>query len=255
MRRLFALIALWLLVLAAPALAAEPVLVTDISQHRIELRQGFTGAQLLLFGAIMSPDGASAVRDYDVVVVLEGPAHQMVLREKRKVAGMWVNAEYTTLRSVPSFYAVVANRPIRQITDPRTAAIYQLGLDSLQLSPSDSIDPARESHFAAGLVDLMQRQGLFHQDDSGVTINGGVLYSARINLPSSVQPGTYTAETFAVRKGRVVASATARVEVGKQGFEKAVADFSQKEALAYGLMAVAVSVVMGWVAGRLFALF
>lgn len=255
MRRLLALLALYLLAGAPWAAAAEPVLVTDISQHRIELRQGFTGAQLLLFGAIMSPDGANAVRDYDVVVVLEGPAHPMVLREKRKVAGMWVNAEYTTLRSVPSFYAVVANRPIRQITDPRTAAIYQLGLDSLQLSPSDSIDPAREAHFATGLVDLMQRQGLFHQDDSGVTINGGVLYSARINLPSSVQPGVYTAETFAVRKGRVVASAIARVEVGKQGFEKAVADFSQKEALAYGLMAVAVSVVMGWVAGRLFALF
>lgn len=252
MKRLLALIAFCLVIPLAAA--SEPVLVTDISQHRIELRQGFTGAQLLLFGAILSPDGASAVRDYDVVVVLEGPAHQMVLREKRKIAGMWVNAQYTTLRSVPSFYAVVANRPIREITDPRTSAIYQLGLDSLQLSPSDSIDPARETHFAKGLVDLMQRQGLFHQDDHGVTINGQVLYSARINLPSSVQPGVYTAETFAVRKGRVVASATARIEVGKEGFEKAVADFSQKEALIYGLMAVAVSVVMGWMAGRLFAL-
>lgn len=258
MKRLLALIAFFCLAPFSLAAASEPVLITDISQHRIELRQGFTGAQLLLFGAILSPEGApesdGAARDYDVVVVLEGPAHQMVLREKRKIAGMWVNAQYTTLRSVPSFYAVVANRPIRQITDPRTAAIYQLGLDSLQLSPSDSIDPARETHFAKGLVDLMQRQGLFHQDDHGVTINRQVLYSARINLPSSVQPGTYTAETFAVRKGRVVASATARVEVGKEGFEKAVADFSQKEALIYGLMAVAVSVVMGWVAGRLFAL-
>lgn len=258
MRRLFALLALFLLSLSAQAGASEPVLVTDVSQHRIELRQGFTGAQLLLFGAILPPEGApegsKMTRDYDVVVVLEGPARQMVLREKQKVAGMWVNAQYTTLRSVPSFYAVVANRPISEITDPRTAAIYQLGLDSLQLSPSDSIDPARETHFAKGLVDLMQRQGLFHQDDHGVTINGQVLYSARINLPSSVQPGIYTAETFAVRKGRVVASATARVEVGKEGFEKAVADFSQREAMIYGLMAVAVSVVMGWVAGRLFAL-
>lgn len=249
MKRLLAILALLLL-----TGASEPELVTDISQHRIELRQGFTGAQLLVFGAILSPDGANAVRDYDVVVVLEGPAHPVVLREKQKIAGMWVNARYTTLRSVPSFYAVVANRPIREITDARTAAIYQLGLDSLQLSPSDSIDPAREVHFAQGLVDLMQRQGLFHQDDHGVTINGQVLYSARIDLPSSVQPGVYTAETFAVHKGRVVASATARVEVGKQGFEKAVADFSHKEALAYGILAVAVSVAMGWMAGRLFAL-
>jgi hypothetical protein len=87
-----------------------------------------------------------------------------------------------------------------------------------------------------------------------VKISGQVLYQARIALPSSVLTGTYTAETFAVRDGRVVASAITRVEVTKEGFERFVAVNAQRNGLLYGLFAVLVSVAMGWIAGRLFAL-
>ena len=81
-----------------------------------------------------------------------------------------------------------------------------------------------------------------------------VLYQARISLPSSVPTGTYTAETFAVAKGRVVTSAISRVEVRKIGFEGAIAQFADEQAFFYGLFAVGISVLMGWLAGRLFAL-
>jgi hypothetical protein len=73
-------------------------------------------------------------------------------------------------------------------------------------------------------------------------------------LPSSVPTGTYTAETFAISKGRVLTSAIARVEVRKIGFEGAIARFSEENGFFYGLLAVAVAVLMGWMAGRLFAL-
>ena len=52
----------------------------------------------------------------------------------------------------------------------------------------------------------------------------------------------------------MVASAIARVEVKKQGFERAVAQFAQYNGFLYGLLAVALSVGMGFLAGRLFAM-
>jgi hypothetical protein len=52
----------------------------------------------------------------------------------------------------------------------------------------------------------------------------------------------------------VVASATSRVEVRKIGMEKAIADFARRHGFYYGLLTVALSVGMGWMAGRLFAL-
>lgn len=249
MKRLFALLALSLL-----TGARDPILVPEISQHEVEVRQGFRGADLLLFGAILTPEGTRAGQDYDIVVVLKGPTRSIVLREKQRIAGIWINAESTEFRSAPTFYAVASSKPIRRIVDDKTAAIYELGLPWLQLSPIGSYDPEDQARFSAGLVDLMRRDGLYAEDNHGVTVNEQVLYQARIALPSNVQTGTYTAETFAITRGRVVASAISRVEVQKQGFERFVELFAQNSGFLYGLIAVGISVAMGFLAGRLFAL-
>jgi uncharacterized protein (TIGR02186 family) len=233
---------------------SEPILVPEVSQHEVQVRQGFTGTELLLFGAILDPAGTRAGRDYDIVVVLKGPTQSIRLREKQKIAGVWINADSTDFRSAPSFYALASSRPIDQIVDERAAAIYELGLDWLQLSPIGVIDPDEQARFSAGLVDLKRRQSLYQENQRGVTINEQVLYQARIALPSSVTTGTYTAETFAIARGQVIASGTAKVEVRKLGFERFIAEFAQRWSLLYGLVAVAMSVGMGWLAGRVFAL-
>jgi uncharacterized protein (TIGR02186 family) len=247
-----ALLALLLLVLLGAA--RDPILVPEISQHEIQVRQGFKGTELLLFGAILTPEGARAAQAYDIVVVLSGPPRSIVLREKQKVAGVWINAASSDFRSAPTFFAVASNRPIADIVDERTAAIYELGLPWLQLSPIGAIDPDRQRRFAAGLVDLMRRQGLYQQDEDAVSVSGGVLYQARIDLPSTVQTGTYTAETFAISRGKVVTAASTTVEVRKEGFERFVAVTAERNSFWYGVFAVLMSVGMGWVAGRLFAL-
>lgn len=249
MRALLALLALFML-----TGARDPILVPEISQHEVQVRQGFTGAQLLLFGAILTPEGTRAGRDYDIVVVLKGPTQSIRLREKQKVAGIWINADSTELRSAPAFFAVASSRPIGEIVDEKTAAIYELGLPWLQLSPIGEIEPEEQARFAAGLVDLKARQDLYQQHTGGVTLSEQVLYQARIELPSNVQIGSYTAETFAITRGRVVASAISRVEVRKLGFERMIADFAEEWSFFYGLLAVIISVAMGWIAGRLFTL-
>lgn len=240
---------------AAPSAAQrQPILVPEVSQHDVEVRQGFTGTELLLFGAVLDPQGVRAARDYDVIVVLQGPTRPVRLREKSKVGGVWINAASTDFRSAPTFFAVASSRPVKDIVDDRTAAIYEFGTEFIQLSPNGEIDPAEQARFTSGLVDLKRRQGLYQEDMHGVTVSEGVLYQARINLPSNVTTGTYSAETFAVSRGRVVASAIAEVEVKKVGFERFVEVFSTNFALLYGLLAVSLSVAMGWIAGRLFAL-
>lgn len=241
---------------ALPMLAGarDPILVPEISQHEVDLQQGFTGTELLLFGAILTPEGSRAAQDYDIVVVLKGPTQSIVLREKQKVAGIWINAASTELRSAPSYYAIASTRPIKEIVDDKTAAIYELGLKWLQLSPIGAINPEEQARFAGGLVEMNRHNGLYREDEGGVKVSEQVLYQARIGLPSRVPTGVYTAETFAISKGRVVASASSRVDVRKMGVELAIARFSEDYGFAYGLMAVCISIVMGWLAGRLFAL-
>jgi len=232
----------------------DPILVPEVSQHEIRVRQGFTGTELLLYGAILDPDGRRASRPYDIVVVLKGPTQPILLREKEKTLGIWVNAQSTAFRSAPSFFAVASSRPIDQIVDERTAAIYELGLGFLQLSPTGAIDPEEQTRFTLGLVDLRLREGLYKEAGNGVSISDGVLYQARIAVPSNVVTGRYTAETFAIVDGRVIASAIAEIEVRKHGFELFVAEEAEDSPFLYGLFAVVLSLFMGWLAGRVFAL-
>ena len=102
-----------LLALLAPLLIAadKPVLVPDISARQVQIRYSFTGAQLLLFGAVVYPGGRPPDRQIDIAVVLRGPVQPILLREKQKIAGIWMNADSNRFRSAPSFYAVAASRP------------------------------------------------------------------------------------------------------------------------------------------------
>ena len=231
---------------------AEPKLVPDISARSIEIRYSFAGAQLLLFGAILYPGGRVPRNPADVIVVLKGPVEPILVREKQKIAGIWMNADSNRFRSAPSFYAVASSAPVRQLVDERTAAIYELGLQDLQLSPGGGAPAEVLRRFEHGLLDLMLRHQLYAEYPRGVEISEGVLYRARISIPSQVPVGTYTAETFLVSDGKVIAAATKEIEIGKSGFERFVALAARRHGFLYGLAAVLLSLGLGWGAAMAF---
>lgn len=248
MKRGLILLALAPLIMAQ----AKPVLVPDISSRSIEIRYSFTGAQLLLFGAIIYPGGKLPARQADVIVVLKGPVEPILVREKQKVVGIWMNADSNRFRSAPGYYAVASSKPVRDLVDERTAAIYELGLQDLQLSPGGGALPDKERRFESGLLDLRKRKGLYRESPHGVEISEGVLYRARIDIPSQVPVGTYTAETFLVDRGKVIAAATREIEIGKSGFERFVALAARNHGFLYGIASVLLSLGLGWAAAAVF---
>jgi uncharacterized protein (TIGR02186 family) len=245
--RLFAVFAIAML-----TVAATPVLVPEVSQDRISIRGDFNGAQLLLFGAITYPPGTPNTDEADIVVVLKGPVESIVVREKQQIAGIWINAASSEFRSAPGFYAVASSKPIEQIVDSKTADIYELGLNHLQLSPAGAIDSRELDRFVDGLVDLNSRGNLFKNLPNSVKITDSVLYQARINLPASVPVGDYTAETFLILDGRVEAAEVKEITIEKIGMGRFITSLSQNNGFLYGLIAVFISVFLGWSAGYLF---
>ena len=248
------------ILLLAPLLMgqAKPVLVPDVSQRDIEIAYSFTGAELLLFGAILYPGGrapAEGEKPADIVVVVKGPTQSVLVREKEKVAGIWVNAERMRYRSAPSFFAVASSKPVRSLVDQRTRAIYELGVDSLQLSPASGAVPQVQDRFDKGLVDLKTRTGLYYEAPKAVEITDGVLYRARVNIPARVPVGRFTAETFLIRDGRVLAAAVRPIDIRKSGFERFVATSAEEHSWIYGLVAVALSILFGWGAGAIWRRF
>jgi len=251
MRRLRALLLLPILLLSIAA--ANPVLVPDVSQRKIDIVYSFTGAELLMFGAILYPGGRIPTEKADIVVVLRGPTQPLIVREKQKLGGLiWVNAQSARFLSAPGYYAIASSRPLDELVDERTAAIYELGVKNLQLSPASSEQPETRRRFENGLIDLFSKSKLYDEQPGSVEISNGVLYRARLAIPARVPVGNYVTETFLIKDGRILAVASKEVQIDKSGFERFVAESARQYPLLYGLVAVFLSLLLGWGAAMAF---
>lgn len=237
------------LLLAAPSQAAEPRLITDLSQSRIDISYRFAGAELLVYGAIQYPGGRAPGSDPGIAIVVRGPAEPLTLRQKERIAGIWVNTRAMRFESAPGFYAVATTAPVRELLDERNAAIHEIGLRHLQLSPATATDPDTARAFADGLVMVRTRAGLYLEQPGGVRVTANTLYRARIPIPSAVPVGDYRAEIYLIRRGRVLARSSTPIVIDKTGFERGLFIFARDHGLAYGLCAVAIALAAGVAAG------
>ena len=246
-----ALLAILMLLLGSAASAQQPRLVTDLSQSRIDISYRFAGAELLIFGAIQYPGGIVPAEPPGIAVILRGPVEPITVRKKARIAGIWVNTQALRFESAPGYYAVATTKPVTDLLDERNAAIYEIGLNHLQLSPATAAGPETTGRFQQGLVKLRVNEGLFVEQPYGVQVTDRILYRARIPIPSAVPVGNYQAEIYLIDDGRVRARSTAPVIIDKTGFERGIFVFAQKHSFLYGLFAIALAVAMGLVAGRI----
>lgn len=240
----------WLLLLVWLACTgAAPVrLITDLSQNRIDIVYTFKGTELLVFGAIQYPRGSIPDERPGLAIVVRGPAVPITLRKKARVAGIWVNTDSVRFETAPGFYAVATSAPIKSLVDERNAAIWEIGVDYLQLSPTTGGGPQVDA-FTRGFIDLRRRSGLYSEQEGRIGITQNILYQARITIPAAVPVGQYSAEIYLIRKGRVIARSETPIVIDKSGFERWVYVAAQTHGLAYGLTAVALALLAGWGAG------
>lgn len=230
---------------ARPATAAE--LIADISQRLVAITTGFTGADVLLFGAT---EGKG-----DVIVIVRGPGSDVVVRQKERVAGIWVNAHRMTFLDVPAFYHVAASGDLAAQRVEVILEEYEIGQEYRNIAPAGAdqdIDPETTESFRGAFIRGKQREGLYAARTWPVTFIGDRLFRTTIRFPANVPTGTYTVEVFSISDGRVASMLNTPLIVSRAGFGAAVYDFAYDYAAAYGLIAILIALMSGWMAGTLF---
>jgi uncharacterized protein (TIGR02186 family) len=242
--------------LQPPAMATnpnEPILVPEVSNHHVEIHYSFHGTQILLYGAILYPHGQVPKGKTDIAVILRGPSQTILIREKQKLGGIiWANAASARFNSAPATYAIASSSPLQNLVKPQIADIFELGVGSLQLSPSGENAPEVERRFIKGLVAARNAAHLYQMQPGQVNITSNALYSATLDIPARVPEGVYSEETYLIYDGKVIAAATRDIDVKKYGFERLVSLIAARWPFFYGLLALSLSVFMGWVAGVFF---
>jgi uncharacterized protein (TIGR02186 family) len=229
------------LVLPATSARAEQPLLADLTSHLIAITTGFTGTSVVLFGATDGPG--------DIIIVVRGPERDIVVRQKRHLAGIWINIHNLTFAAVPSYYAVFSNRPLNQIAPAGMQALHQIGIENLRIDPRDPSRPPGEiASFRAALLAEEQRDGVWSERPGSVSFLGDRLFRATIAFPSNVPTGTYLVEVLLVRNGTVISGQTTPLVVSEIGLNADLAEFALSNAWLYGIFAVAGAMLLGWLA-------
>ena len=235
--------ALFAMLLAAPGLACAQEIMAGLSHHAIGITADFTGTEILVFGAVES--------EGDIVVVVRGPRTEVVVRKKAPVFGIWINAESAVFHSVPGFYGVASTRPLEEIVDSDMRRVMEIGIDGLRLEPA-GMDTHTRDEFQSALIGLKQAERLYPVEPNTVSLVGGRLFRATVPFPAGVPVGTYTADTFLIRDGEVVAAQSSPLIISRAGFGAQLYNLAHQESELYGILAVIAAVMAGLAGNILF---
>jgi uncharacterized protein (TIGR02186 family) len=219
-----------------------PDLIVDLSRPRVSITSAFQGESILLFG-MFDPPGEI------VVVVVGPPARETVLR-KQRVLGLWLNTGRQAFDDVPAYYSIAASQPLQRLL-ARSAGGEILSLEDRLQSVRSVGQREHEDliRFRLGLVEVKRREGLYPAAIGQVTIQANRLFRVDLPFPSRLPEGTYEVRTYLLREGKIAAAVSRPLPVGKVGFSAQLAGWADQDGPLYGLGAVIMALLVGWVGG------
>jgi uncharacterized protein (TIGR02186 family) len=225
-----------------------------LSTDMVAITADFSGADLTIFGALDNADPLiNRQGRYDVIVVLEGPARPVVVRRKDRVLGVWMNTVSETFVNVPVSYSVATTRQMQDITDANNYRQLSLGAENLYVEPLDrSENPETIAEFTRALRDRKKASGLYSERIGGVQFLSQNLFRATLALAPNIPVGTHKARAFLFRNGVFIKETSAQLVIVKSGFEQWIYRSSIDYGFLYGVFAVFLAMVTGWLGRILF---
>ncbi len=237
--------ALLLVLLGVNAKAQDVPLVADLSNHLVAITTGFTGTDVLLFGATNGPG--------DIVVVVRGPSRDEVVRRKGRFGPIWANASEVTFRDVPTYYRVASSRPLEEFAPENLLARQQIGIETIRAVTADDLPAAQAGEFRKAFVRLKTEQLLYDQGVGDIQLMSNRLFRTELHFPANVPTGTYTVEVYLFRDGQITSAEIVPLTISKIGVGADIYDFAHgRFAFLYGLIAVLLAGSAGWAAGAVF---
>lgn len=230
-------------------------LVTALSSDVVSIQSNFTGTEIVIFGQAQhihrldnDPEG------YELAIVVEGPPQDITTRRKGRFLGVWVNRESETFQNVPSFYAVASTVDIGAMAERNVLDDLRIGLNHINLAVSgeSNVPLADRDDFRKAFVRLRQEMGLFSEQETSIEFLTDTMFRTNIPLPANIPVGNYSVKSFLFQNGELVSQTEEVLRVGKIGFEQVTFELAREYSLIYGLLAVALAIFTGWLAGVIF---
>lgn len=261
MRQHAKILAIAALLLMSPARADTAPVETveaDVSTRSVSITSGFTGTEIIVFGAVENSQQPSAsAGTYDVVVVVEGTPLPVMVRKKSQVGGLWINTDSLRFASFPSYYAIASTRPLEEITGAEALNANEIGFGYVRMVPAgrayiNNPNPKEALEFREAVVRLKQRDHLYVTSEYGVVFIGRSLFRATINLPPNVPVGPLIARVYLFKEGKLLSQYTSKVDLDRAGLERFLHDAAFENPVLYALSTILLAALAGIAAAFVF---
>jgi uncharacterized protein (TIGR02186 family) len=236
---------------ANPASNDVKDVATTTTKREVDIGLMYNGDRIYFFGSVPDPSA-------DVIVKLVSTDNAPIaVNRKGKVALMWMNVKQFTVTGFPLLYKIHSTRPISQIVSYPVARELGIGYDALRermqlkLVRGKSSPDDRDVVFN-GLLSLKQEANLYNIDEKRIEITGSKLFKHYFRFPSAAKEGTYRAESYIFKDGKLIGRGVDEIVIQKKGVEAAFTNLAYKHPAAYGAVCLAVALGMGLFVGFIF---
>ncbi len=243
-KKLTTFISLIAIFIASSSLAS-PV-ISGISTNEINIDHKFLGAQILLFGA--KGDAGN------IVITVRGPKKNFLVTKKEKLLGIWYNGERVKFKEAYSFYSLFSTFTDQEPLDSELSEM-ELGSDNLKFITSSGVEAKKKNEFQLQLINQLEKNHLYASGTNKIDFLDETLFKVMLDFPKNISRGTYTVEIYLIHDGTLLSFQSIPVYVNQVGLSAKIFDFAHEESFLYGLIAVAIALIVGWIANYLFARF
>ncbi len=243
-----------LILLGTMASARAETLITSLSNHRVLINSNYTGTSIVVFGSI-ERDAQTVARGtgYDVVVTVRGPRQFLTVREREPLGPIWINQEQQKFPSVPAYLSVLSSRSLAEITSEQLRQRQKIGLSAIVNATDFTNQRAgADKPFREALYRIKAQEGLYLEDERGVTFLTPDIFRASIPLPATAPPGNYDVEVTLFADTVILARTITNFELVKTGFEEQVGAVARDWSLFYGVATAVIALFFGWLANLIF---
>ncbi|MCE3255822.1 MAG: hypothetical protein K0R25_1316 [Rickettsiaceae bacterium] len=236
------LISILLMVLSGYSAQARPI-ISGISANEINIDTKFTGAEVLLFGA----KGDAG----DIIVTIRGPRKDYLVSKKSKFLDIWYNKDRLKFKNTYSYYAFFSSNS-ESIIDPKLLSELEIGEDQINFNISGDRNTAMESEFKIEFADKLEQKNLYSTNHNSIEFLDETLFKVMLKFPKNVARGVYIVEIYLVDENNLVAFQSIPIKVHQVGISAEIDQFAHDRPVLYGICAVLMAVIAGFVANYIF---
>jgi uncharacterized protein (TIGR02186 family) len=175
-------------------------------------------------------------------------------KKKEKVLGVWVNTKKINYINAPKYLHIASNRDINEILNYKTRKISEIGLNNLnvRMQPGENISTKEEETWRKALTRNMLKSKLWSLDENSVKLNKNALFRTYVALPSNVPTGIFNVKILHYRNNKLISKERSTINVSKSGMSAEIYNIAQNYSTLYGIFAVLLAVLIGWITNIIF---